>query len=331
MNSKDSSRKVLLNLLAVILVVLGFSLGGEFFSIQNLQSMAFQIPEFTFLALAMSISMLSGGIDLSIVANANLGGIFGAMILTSTDLKTSIGLGAVCVLAVAVTLLITSLAGLLNGILVTVFAVPPILATLGSMMFLSGIGMAITDGEGVVGFPDFFLGFGLTTVLGLPLIFVVAIIFFIVTDLLMSNTVYGNSLYLYGGNTVASLFSGIRNNRILVVSYIISGFMAGMCSVIMLLRLNSARVGYGDSYLLQAILVAVLGGIDPFGGKGKIINVLIGIIILQVLQSAFTIFGFTPYAKKLIWGTMLLMVMINHFVSNYVVEKKRVKSILAQK
>lgn len=330
MNNRDSSRKVLISLLIIIFVVLGLCLGGNFFSVQNLQSMAFQIPEFTFLALAMSISMLSGGIDLSIVANANLGGIFGALLLTNADLKASLGVVTLCVIAISVTLLVTSLAGLLNGVLVTVFAVPPILATLGSMMFLSGIGMAITDGEGIVGFPDGFLALGLNTLYGLPLIFIIGIVFFVVIDMVIMGTSYGKSLYLYGDNSIASMFSGIRNNKILVISYIISGFFAGMCSVIMLLRLNSARVGYGDSYLLQAILVSVLGGIDPFGGKGRIFNVLIGIIILQVLQSAFTIFGFTPYAKKLIWGTMLLMVMIIHFVSNYLVEKRRVKNLLAK-
>ncbi len=330
MNNRDSSRRVLISLLIIVFVVLGFCLGGEFFSVQNLQSMAFQIPEFTFLALAMAISMLSGGIDLSIVANANLGGIFGALLLTNGDLKASLGVATLCIIAVSVTLLVTSLAGMLNGILVTVFAVPPILATLGSMMFFSGIGMAITDGEGIVGFPDGFLSLGLTTLYGLPLIFVIGIIFFIVIDIIIMGTAYGKSLYLYGENSVTSMFSGIRNNKILVISYVISGFCAGMCSVIMLLRLNSARVGYGDSYLLQAILVSVLGGIDPFGGKGRIFNVLIGIVILQVLQSAFTIFGFTPYAKKLIWGTMLLMVMIIHFVSNYLGEKRRVKNLLAK-
>ena len=95
-------------------------------------------------------------------------------------------------------------------------------------------------------------------------------------------------------------------------------------SIIMISRFNSAKVGYGDTYLLQAILVAVLGGIDPYGGYGKVSGVVMGIIILQVLQNAFTLFGFTPYAKGLIWGLMLILVMIINFVTSRYQERSKI-------
>jgi simple sugar transport system permease protein len=107
----------------------------------------------------------------------------------------------------------------------------------------------------------------------------------------------------------------------------ISGLLAGFSSILMISRVNSAKVGYGDTYLLQAILVAVLGGVDPYGGRGKVFGVVMGIIILQALQSAFTLFGFTPYAKRLIWGAMLLVVMIIHFIILWYLGKKKLVKV----
>jgi len=83
-------------------------------------------------------------------------------------------------------------------------------------------------------------------------------------------------------------------------------------------RVNSAKYNYGDSYLLPAILVAILGGISPNGGRGRVTNVIIGILILQGLQSAFTLFAFSPYARRMIFGFMLLLVMVvNYFLDKY--------------
>jgi simple sugar transport system permease protein len=106
----------------------------------------------------------------------------------------------------------------------------------------------------------------------------------------------------------------------------LSGFLVGFAAIIIASRVNSAKVGYGDTYLLQAILVAVLGGISPMGRRGKLINVMIGVLILQMLQSAFTIFAFSPYAKRLIFGFMLLLVM----VVNYYLDKIHTRSIFVQ-
>src|SRR5690606_10201287 len=80
-------------------------------------------------------------------------------------------------------------------------------------------------------------------------------------------------------------------------------------SVVLLAKVGTARVGFGESYLLQALLVAVLAGVDPYGGKGKVFNVFLALILLQALQSAFTIWQFSPFAKSLVWGSALLIIM----------------------
>ncbi len=298
-----------------VLLTLWVLLGNQFFSLNNFQSMGYQIPEFGFLALAMAVTMLTGGIDLSVVANANLAGILAAFVLTRRlGFLTSYPDAGVVVIACLVALAVASIAGFINGLLISKLSVPPILATLGTMTFYNGISMAITSGEGIVGFPEMFLKIGSEHIANIPLIFLLFVLASIVVGFMLEQTSTGVSVYLYGENKIASMFAGLRNENLIVRVYFLSGLLAGFASIIMISRFNSAKVGYGDTYLLQAILVSVLGGIAPEGGRGRIIGVVLGIFILQALQSAFTLFAFTPYAKKLIWGSMLLLVMVINFL-----------------
>lgn len=320
---QDTTLIVLIFMTLVVFLVLWWILGKQFFSLNNFQSMGYQIPEFGFLALAMAVTMLTGGIDLSVVANANLAGIFAAFVLTRRfDFLANFSEPMIVFMACLLALLVAAIAGLFNGILISKLSVPPILATLGTMTLFNGISMAITSGEGVVGFPEMFLSIGSGAVANIPIIFVLFIIVSLVVGFMLERTSTGLGVYLYGENRIAALFAGLRTENLIIRVYFLSGLLAGFASIIMISRFNSAKVGYGDTYLLQAILVSILGSIAPEGGRGRILGVVLGIFILQALQSAFTLFAFTPYAKKLIWGFMLLLVM----VINFVIERWRSRS-----
>lgn len=134
--------------------------------------------------------------------------------------------------------------------------------------------------------------------------------------LILSLTGFGRKLYLYGGNPVAARFSGFNNEKMSVLVFMLTAVLSGIAGLIILSRVNSAKVGYGDSYLLQTMIVCVIGGIDPNGGKGKVGGVVIAIILMQVMSSAFTIMSLSPYTKKLIWGIMLILVLgLNHIIA----------------
>lgn len=306
----SANMTILLLAFGLVLLAIALSLGGNFFNTRNIVSMGFQIPEFGFLALAMSLAMLTGGIDLSIIGNMNLSGILAALLLTNASLLGRLGVGMVIFLAVATALLVGLLCGVLNGVLVGFVRVPPMLATIGTMLLYSGIGMAITGGRGVVGFPDAFMVFGNARFMGIPVPLLLMILVFIVIGLALERTVWGRSVYLVGSNYVAALFSGIRTTKTIVLTYLLGGLMCGVSAIVLISRVNSARIGYGDTYLLQAILVSVMGGINPEGGMGKISGVLLSILLLQSLSSTFTLFAITPYARGLIYGTMLLAIMV---------------------
>ena len=279
------------------------------------RTMAFQIPEFGFLALAMMLSNMVGGIDLSIIANANTVAIFTAYVLNGTWAFGTQG-GARVALAVLVALCTSLVFGLLNGLIIAKTSAPSLVATLGTMTLIQGVGMAITGGTSVGDIDPLFSSFGKAIFLGLPVIFWLFLIVALVLGLILSLTGFGRKLYLYGGNPVAARFSGFHNEKMSVLVFMLTAVLSGIAGLIILSRVNSAKVGYGDSYLLQTMIVCVIGGIDPNGGKGKVGGVVIAIILMQVMSSAFTIMSLSPYTKKLIWGIMLILVLgLNHIIA----------------
>jgi len=319
--SIDTYVLILIFAAIVILLVLSLIIGEKFFSSYNFSSMTYQIPEFGFLAIAMALTILTGGINLSIVSTSTLSSILAAYVLTGISMNGG-NVTITIILAVLVSLSVSTLCGFINGLLIAKASVLPIIATLATMLFYKGVAMAITGGAGVVGFPIEFLDLGLMKIFGIPVVFILFIVVALIIMFILNRTLFGKIIYLYGESKTVSLFSGIKNQILIIKTYMVSGFLCGIAGLIMICRVNSARVGYGETYLFQAILVSLLGGLNPSGGKGKIVGIFLGIFVLQMLQNGFTLLGFAPYIKKLIWGAMLILVMI----INFYIEKKRKKN-----
>jgi len=310
---KDIEFSILICITAAVLLISAFAFGTTMYSGRNIQSMAFQIPEFGFLSLAMMFSNIVGGVDLSIIANANTVAIFTAYIMNGSVVQSS-GAGTI-LLAVAVGIAVSLAFGLFNGLIIAKTSAPSLVVTLGTMILFQGIGMAVTGGASVGNIAPGYAAFGKAVFCGLPVIFWLFMVISIVLGFIMSNTGFGRRLYLFGGNPVAARFSAFNNEKMSILTFLLTGFLSGLAGLIILSRVNSAKVGYGDSYLLQTMIVCVIGGISPNGGKGRVRGVVIAIILMQVMSSAFTIMSLSPYTKKLIWGVMLILVLgLNHTV-----------------
>lgn len=315
--SRDMNLSILVGVAVLVLLWSAVSFGQSMYSMKNIQSMTFQIPEFGFLALAMMLSNMIGGIDLSIIANANTVAILTAYVLNG---QWSFGVAGAARVAMALmfAVLLSLLFGLFNGLLISKTSAPPLIATLGTMTLFQGIGMAVTGGSSIGGIEETFAQIGKSTILNIPVIFWLFILAAVVLGLVMSYSSFGRKLYLYGDNPTASRFSAINNEGICIGTFLLTGLLAGLAGLIILSRVNSAKVGYGDSYLLQTLIVCVIGGIDPNGGRGKVWGVLIAVLLMQVMSSAFTIMSLSPYTKKLIWGIMLVLVLgLNHIIKKY--------------
>lgn len=329
--ARDPHFTVVLALTVTTVAVLIGVLGDSFLSINNLQSMATQVSDFGLLALGMGLAMLLGGIDLSVVAAAILAGLMGAKFLagdiipiTETNHLTVMGLG---ILAMIVT---GALCGLLNGLLISKVSIPPILATLATLIFFGGVSMALTSGRAVPNTIPEFAKIGVVTVANVPLIFIIMLVMYALTGFMLSKTRLGRRVYLYGENPVALRFVGAKHERVVLLTFILIGVVVGLAGMIMVSRVNSVRVGYGDSYLLQAILVVVLAGFDPYGGRGRISSLLLGLVLLQSLQSAFTIMRFDPYMKTFIWGASLLVIMAINFLLTKRKARRQVEVAVAE-
>lgn len=320
---KHSRTTILFVMMLGAFIVMSIFLPDKFLSLSNFQSIASQIPEFGFLAIAIMLVMLTGGIDLSIISTANLAGVGAALILTRQ--LGDYGEAYIIFLAIISAIGISLLCGFINGLLIAYIKVPAILATLGTMSIFSGIAIVITKGYGIQGFPEKFLYIGSGTLFAVPMPMVIFIVCILLMSLILNRTSFGFNLYMLGSNPTAARFSGINNRGILIRTYVLSGLCAGLASIIMISRVNSIRPGYGSAYLLQAILVCVLGGVDPSGGYGNISGLVMGIIVLQILQSGFNILSFSPFFKNVVWGLMLIIVMILNFYSSRYTQKVRSK------
>lgn len=310
---------------AIVAGVLYLSLGDRIFSSLGISSMAVQIAEFGFIALGMGLAMLTGGIDLSVAAAAGLAGLAGALVMSGNIIPiTDSNHGLILVLGVVATLGTGMLTGLLNGFLIAKVSVPPILATLGTMIFFTGIGMAITEGQSVgIAIPEYSAFFAGAKVSIFPLMFLVLVAVYIAVNFLMSRTVTGRNVYLFGENEVALRFAGVRSERTIMMTYLLIGLLMGFAALLIIARANSMRIGYGEGYLLQAILVVVLAGFNPFGGKGRIASLFVGLILLQMLATSINAFGLTPYHRNLMFGLILLIVMGINFAVNRTKRSKR--------
>ncbi|MGA0251260.1 MAG: ABC transporter permease [bacterium] len=301
--------------LAIIAVVV-FALMGilspeRFLSEQNLTSMAFQFPEFAILALAITLVMMTGGIDLSVVGIANLSAVVAALILTEfagPDLPLQASLLWLG-FALGASLLIGAMVGLLNGTLVAFLGLPPILATLGSGLVFTGFAIALTGGSAVMGFPEVVAWIGNSQVLGLPTPLLIFIMLAVALHFLMTRTAFGIRISMFGTNPLAALYAAVDVKGMLLKVYMLSGLFASVAGMVIMSRANSAKADYGSSYLLLAVLIAVLGGVNPYGGYGRVVGVVLAVLSMQFLSSGLNMLQVSNFARELIWGALLLFVM----------------------
>ena len=317
LNRKFSNTLILLLVLVGIVLLVGGFNSEQFFRAKNIQTMAFQLPELGILSLAMMITMLTAGINLSIIASANLTSIVIALTLThfmGPDMSEGGSVGIV-ILAIGAGLLVSMVIGLLNGYLIAYLEVSPILATLGTMIFLKGVSIVLTKGYVISGFPPLILFMGNGEVWGIPMPMIIFILGAFFMAILLAYTRLGVNIYMLGSNPTACHFSGVNNKKVLLQTYLISGLYAGIAAIVMMSRFNSAKADYGESYLLMTVLAVVLGGTSAMGGFGKVSGLVISLVILQVVSNGLNLLRVNNFMTIAIWGIILILVMVANYLS----------------
>ncbi len=317
MSSDDNLNRLIIISISIFLLMAILN-SGRFVTMRNFRSMAYSFPELGLLALGLTLCMITGGIDLSVVGTANLTSILAAKIMAEQMPPEASGavLWSYIALAAVVAIAIGLVTGVINGFMVSTFNIHPVLVTLGTWQVYSGIAIIITRGFAVPGFPEQFLFIGNGRLAGLPMPFYVFVLFAILVAILLNRTQFGVNIYLIGTNLTAARFAGIKVRSVLIRTYMTSGLLAAVAGLIMIARTNQAKADYGESYILQGVLVNLLAGVNWAGGFGRVIGVFIAVLTLQFLSSGFNMLRFNNFARDFTWGVFLIVVMVFNHIMN---------------
>ncbi|EFI66578.1 ABC transporter permease [Lysinibacillus capsici] len=292
--SKFGSLLALIILMAVLTMTT-----DKFLTVSNLMNIARQSSINALLAIGMLLPILTAGIDLSV------GSILAVSIMVMGIVSVNMQMGAVA--GIAVCLLIGAGFGLLNGLLLTKLRLPhPFISTLGTMNIARGIALIITAAAPIAGFPYLVQFLGSEFVGPIPVSFLLVIGVYIIFHIFLTRTQTGRYIYAIGGNKEAARLSGINVDRVLIIVYTISGFMAALAGLVMVGRVNSAFPLAGLSYELDAIAAVIIGGASFFGGVGTVWGTLIGALIIAVLRNGLNLLNVSADFQMTVIGVVII-------------------------
>lgn len=292
---------ILAVLVVLALIVLG-SQSSRFFTLDNLLNQGRLMTEVGLVAIVMTFVIVTGGIDLSV------GSILGmTAILLGVFWKN---LGLPLELAIFLALLVGTFAGFANGLVITRFKVPPLIATLGTLALYRGIAEGVSEARSVRGYPDWFYVLGQGQLLGIPTQLWLLAIVAVIAAVILGMTTWGRVTYAIGSNETAARFSGLRVDWTKIAIYSASGFAAALAAVIFVSRVSTTRSDMGTGVELDAITAVVLGGTSIFGGRGTIIGTVLGLILIQALKSGLSLAGVKSDGTIVLIGAVLILTIL---------------------
>lgn len=319
-----SDRKLTQLIVVALVVFLGFSIlvPDLFLTPRNFISMAFQIPEIALLALGVMLAMLTAGIDLSVVSMSNLAALSTAYLLVTQVTEGGGNVYVWIVIAIVIGIVVGLISGLANGAIIAGIGVTPILATLATLTLYNGIAVGIRNGQSIIGLPPEFTAIGNGSFLGIPIPMIILLVAGVGVALYINKTGLGMQSVLVGANQEAATYSAIGVKKVLLMTYTLSGGLSALAGLIIASRSASANPDYGASYVLLAIVIVVLGGVNPYGGFGTVTGVILATAVLQMVASGFNALRFSQFFYQLAQGFVLIAVMI----LNTYVDKRRLKA-----
>jgi ribose transport system permease protein len=296
--SRDVMQTFYRLLAVVLLCAMLATLSDVFLTANNILNVLRQTALLFLMASGLTLVILTAGLDLSVGANVGLSACLAASVIKVTGsallgMATGIGCGAMI--------------GLANGVLVTALRIPSFIATYGMMWMLTGVTYYYMAGETIHGFPPTFRQLGSGYLLGVPMPVYVMVLFLLIGALFAQRTIWGQQIYAIGANPVAARLSGVPVKRRLVLVYTVSGAMAGLASLIILARINSAQGDIGEELTLPAIAAILVGGTSLFGGFGTVAGTLIGALLLTLVLNGMNLLQINSSWQPLVTGLIILL------------------------
>ena len=286
--------------ITIVIVVVAQLDGGGLISSYNLQTTSLNNVVLLCLAIGAAPVIMTGDIDISIVGTLSLVGAFTASLWA----HDGVGIWVACALG----LVLATICGVVNGLLVVLLDLPSLAVTLGTMGAYTGVSFLILKGSAIIEFPSSLVTLGSANVTGtpIPIGVVVLVGLFAVLTYVVHGTQFGRSLFAIGGNRRAALFAGIAVNQVRITAFAISGLFAGLAAVFYLGDYDTAQAGIASDQLLPAITAVILGGVSAYGGTGTIPGVAIAGVLLALLQAALGLHGFSGEGQTIAVGVLLV-------------------------
>ncbi len=294
--------ETILALLVVATLAVLARQSDRFFTADNLLNQGRLAAELGLLSLTMTFVIVTGGIDLSVGSILGLGAIMVGVFWRN--------MGMPLPLAMASAVGVGGLAGLGNGLIITRFKVPPLIATLATLALYRGLAEGISQSRSVRGYPEWFFRLGQGEVAGIPTQVWLLVAAALVAGLVLWRTTFGRATYAVGANEIAARFSGVAVDRTKLLIYTASGLAAGLASVIFVSRVSTTRSDMGTGLELDAITAVVLGGTSIFGGRGTIAGTVLGLVLIQALRNGLALAGVKGDGTIVVIGAVLIVTIL---------------------
>ncbi|MDQ0468124.1 ABC transporter permease [Labrys wisconsinensis] len=313
-----------LGLVAIGFVAYSVAVVPEFATDFNISQAIAGMSERGLIVLPMVLLIIAREIDLSVASTLAL-----ASVVFGVAVQAGLPIGAAVAAAVAT----GAVAGAFNGVLVTVLGLPSLVVTLGTMAMFRGIGYVILGPRSVNVFPDSFTDFGIDNVGSAPIpwTFVPFLVLLPLFVIVLGHTALGRRIYVIGGNPEAARYSGVRVDRIRFGLFVVSGIVAAIAGIVYAARLANSRADNALGMELDIIIIALLGGVSVFGGRGKLIGVFFAMIIIAVLRNVLGLYQISGDAQGTSTGLLLIAALllnstVQRIYAKYRIVPKRIQS-----
>jgi ribose transport system permease protein len=284
----------------VFLCVVISLLTPSFLSLRNLLNVLDQITVLGIMALGMTAVIIIGGIDLSV------GSVLGLGMMVMGWLANNAGLSFA--IAIPASIAVAALCGLVSGLLNVVVRLPAFIATLAMMSIARGLANLITNGEQIVGYPDWFTALSIDRHFGfLSLTVALFVALMVVGFVILKYRAAGRSLYAIGGSAEVARLAGIKVRATTVAVYTLCGALSGVAGVVLASRLDSSQPSAGTGYELDTIAAVVIGGASLVGGTGSVVGTAFGVLTIGVLRNGLNLIGVSPFIQQIVIGMVIVL------------------------
>ncbi len=305
-------KKYNLVILLAIFIVISAILSPNFLTLGNFFNLLLQASIPGIVAIGMTLVILLGGIDLSVGSVLAFSGM-----MTSIIVERMGGDTPAIIVGCAVGLAIGAAMGFVTGVLIAKFGLPDFIASLAMMEIARGAALLTTSGNPVFGLSKKFHVLGGGFVFGkIAISGIFWIILTIAFVLILKYTVFGRSLFAIGGNREAAMLSGIKTKKNYVMTYMISGLLAGFAGILTASWMSTGQPTAGDGYELDAIAASVIGGASLSGGIGSVAGTFGGVFLLRIITNIFNLVGLPSYYQRIAKGVIIVFaLLLNRFVA----------------